>query len=317
MGRNISSFRTLLPPLQSVAERYVVIPPHRDLVVPSEQFKVIFFLQGGVEIDAAGHSGISLGEGDAISISEVCTVRYRATAQNQEFRNHVLVIHLDPPLRKKSSSLTANSPSALLRHELTGQLAGFHHFPAALDRPGCREALRQLRQEAEHGLSASPWIASSACLFLVSSLLQRPGSPATPSSGALDRGAATARHARQFIDQHYGENLSLSHIAWQVRVSGEHLERLFRKHLGITVFECLDRRRIDKAREFLLSSDLPAVQIAKLCGFSSANLFGRHFKARTGMTPLSYRLQHRNSESFSLSIMKPRGENTAGGKNQF
>lgn len=317
MGRNISSFRSLLPPLESADERYVVIPPGRDLIVESDRFKVVFYLQGGVKLDIPGHPPLTIREGDAVSMSDIRTIRYRPVEQNQEFRNHVLVIRLEfPEALKKSSALPAGSSLASLRRALAGELSGVHYFPAALDRPGCREALRQLRQEAEHGHDVSPWIASSLCLFLVSSLLQRPGS-SLPSGGTLERGAATAQHARQFIEEHYHENLSLSHIAWQVRISGEHLERLFKKHFGITVFECLDRRRIDKARELLLSSDFPAVQIAKLCGFSSANLFGRHFKARTGTTPLSYRLQHRKTESFSPSILGPRSEKPSGDKNQF
>ena len=46
--------------------------------------------------------------------------------------------------------------------------------------------------------------------------------------------------------------LTVSAIAWKVNLSAEHLERLFKRDLGCTVFKYLHKVRIENAKQYLL-----------------------------------------------------------------
>ena len=48
-------------------------------------------------------------------------------------------------------------------------------------------------------------------------------------------------------------------------------------------------KKIQRARELLLATDLPVYAVAERCGFSSPHYFSRAFAARAGVPPGRYR----------------------------
>ena len=52
------------------------------------------------------------------------------------------------------------------------------------------------------------------------------------------------------------------------------------------------RQRFQKAVVLLMETDLPVEEIAANVGYENMSYFYRQFKARYGMTPRQYRLQH-------------------------
>ena len=51
----------------------------------------------------------------------------------------------------------------------------------------------------------------------------------------------------------------------------------------------LNRIRIEKAKELLISTDEKIVEISQMVGIENTNHFIRLFKEKTGVTPLTYR----------------------------
>ena len=51
----------------------------------------------------------------------------------------------------------------------------------------------------------------------------------------------------------------------------------------------MDNERLNKAKELLLSSNMPICEIAEKSGFSDASYFSRSFKKSVGLTPKQYR----------------------------
>ena len=47
--------------------------------------------------------------------------------------------------------------------------------------------------------------------------------------------------------------------------------------------------RLEKAKEFLTSSDMTVTDISRECGYSSYNYFVRQFKAAEGISPTEFR----------------------------
>ena len=64
---------------------------------------------------------------------------------------------------------------------------------------------------------------------------------------------------------------------------------LFKQQTKMTPSEYLRNFRIEKAKELLVRTDLPAVQIGRACGLGDPAHFSRLFSRMTGYTPLAYR----------------------------
>jgi len=72
-------------------------------------------------------------------------------------------------------------------------------------------------------------------------------------------------------------------------VSVRHLRRLFREQLGESPGRLVRRVRLEVAARMLAATGLPVSQIARACGFSSAETLRQAFVARYHLTPSLFR----------------------------
>ncbi|MCB5662461.1 helix-turn-helix transcriptional regulator, partial [Erysipelatoclostridium ramosum] len=63
----------------------------------------------------------------------------------------------------------------------------------------------------------------------------------------------------------------------------------FHEYLNMTPSQYLNKKKIDKAIELLLSTELSILNIAFECGFNNIEYFDKIFKKTMGLTPLRYR----------------------------
>ena len=95
--------------------------------------------------------------------------------------------------------------------------------------------------------------------------------------------------AREYIDQHLADSLSVSDIAFRFFVSPNYFSRLFKKTMGEGCNDYIVRKRMEKAKCLLISTDFSAGRIANMVGYSDTNYFSMAFKKHCGMSPTSYR----------------------------
>jgi AraC-like DNA-binding protein len=95
--------------------------------------------------------------------------------------------------------------------------------------------------------------------------------------------------ARNFIDEHFEEELSLPRVAKAVSISGNHLSEKFKRVTGVNFVEYVARTRFEKARGLLHDSNLRVSEIAFAVGFQSLSQFNRVFKKLSGKSPTEYR----------------------------
>jgi len=74
-----------------------------------------------------------------------------------------------------------------------------------------------------------------------------------------------------------------------VGVSVRHLRRLFVAHLGEPPGHAVRRIRLELAAQLLTTTDLPLSQVARRCGFFSAETLRQAFVDRYGITPSRFR----------------------------
>jgi transcriptional regulator GlxA family with amidase domain len=74
-------------------------------------------------------------------------------------------------------------------------------------------------------------------------------------------------------------------------VSVRQLERLFAKHLGVTIGQHYLALRLTKAQVLLRQTSLPIVQIGAECGFANASHFARVYRERFATLPSRDRMR--------------------------
>jgi transcriptional regulator of acetoin/glycerol metabolism/AraC-like DNA-binding protein len=126
-------------------------------------------------------------------------------------------------------------------------------------------------------------------LDLIDSLLKL--TPAPQTHGGLTVGAL--RRVREYVQLHLDESIGLSTLAAVAGLSMHHFAREFKQSAGVTPHHYLIQRRIERAQQMLVQTELALAEIAYAVGFSDQGHLARHFRGLVGTTPRDFRRSHR------------------------
>lgn len=94
---------------------------------------------------------------------------------------------------------------------------------------------------------------------------------------------------QEWLDQHYGQPLSLGTLAALGGLTERSLIRRFKAATGDTPTRYLQLLRIEAARQYLEQSRLSVEAITQRIGYEDVSSFSRLFSKQTGMAPGAYR----------------------------
>lgn len=86
-------------------------------------------------------------------------------------------------------------------------------------------------------------------------------------------------------------NLSQVYVADVFGISSYTLSRMFKNQVGIGFADYIISKRLEYAKDLLLTTSYSIIEISAMSGFASENHFSRTFKGHVGMSPSSYRRQ--------------------------
>ena len=96
--------------------------------------------------------------------------------------------------------------------------------------------------------------------------------------------------ADAIIEEKYTYDTFLpSQLAAELHISYSHCAHVIKKKTGLSISLYIQKFRLQKAKELLLSTDLPIKQIAYQSGFNSPSYFSRLFKDVFGVSPSEFR----------------------------
>ena len=105
--------------------------------------------------------------------------------------------------------------------------------------------------------------------------------------------ARMLRSIEEYIDVHLEQNLSIEELASHLGISPSYFARSFRSSVGLAPHAYVMRRRLLRAQELLVSTNLSLIDISLATGFADQSHFCRRFHEMTGVPPRTFRLQHR------------------------
>ncbi|WP_415749396.1 helix-turn-helix domain-containing protein [Caballeronia sp. J97] len=108
-----------------------------------------------------------------------------------------------------------------------------------------------------------------------------------PVPGTLD--SVSRKRICDFVEERLGGNLSVTEIASQVGLGAHHFTELFKRTFGESPYQYVLKKRIERAKTMLTSTDQPTALIALDLGFSGQSHFTQAFKRQTGFTPGAFR----------------------------
>src|SRR6184192_1947851 len=103
-----------------------------------------------------------------------------------------------------------------------------------------------------------------------------------------DESANMAR-ARQSIEKHQAEPLSLGRVARVANISRHYFCKMFKKATGISFIDYLSRVRIEKSKALLLNPNSRISEAAFASGFQSMTNFNRAFRRIVSRSPTQFR----------------------------
>jgi AraC family transcriptional regulator len=157
-----------------------------------------------------------------------------------------------------------------------------------------RAAMLTLAEEAQADVTDTLYV-ESVVDALVHHLIQRWS--VSPATREVLRGSLPElklRRVKEFVESHLDGPLSLQDLATSVELSAFHFARAFRRATGVTPHRFVTERRVARASELLVRSDLPIAEVAYAVGLASQSHLTRVFARSRGETPAAYRRRGRS-----------------------
>lgn len=100
-------------------------------------------------------------------------------------------------------------------------------------------------------------------------------------------------YIKSYIDSNYNEDIKLEDLSSMAYMNKFHLISEFKQSYRITPIEYLILKRVEVAKNLLISTNHTMEEISAIVGFNSQSYFNQVFKKKVGQTPSQFRRKHR------------------------
>lgn len=288
MGRDFLSISSLGFPFQIIKNNLFVLCADSHRIQRSVSPKILFFLEGKCRITLKDSLNEVVQAGDILIMPVSCRHLYASISKEQDVRIYTFGLFFPPEILKSKRWVGVEK-------ELLPVLQSLLSKPCVI--PGgfdfeLRHLVSEFRQEWENQCIGYPLQLRMLAMTILIQLARKLNHTTRRDIHHLRTPTHLIDEAKEFMSRAMTSPLTLGHIAWHVKLSEEHLARIFKKETGMTVMDYLRYLRVDAAKTLLLSSNDTIETLSKRLGFGSVNPFCRIFKEYTGQTPSQYRLNH-------------------------
>lgn len=254
-----------------------------------EELSCIFFLEGSVDLAIGGRRFAFHGEGglaEGVAIVNSCPEHFARASRGRQLLRHLVVSATPEWLHRDAlEAVTDGTGGArLLRNHLAE-----HRWTLT---PRMIDLVRQI-------FSPSPLVPEVRDLYLEGRAVELVAETmaAVLRSDRREAGGATLtrqdavclQRAKDFIEAHAGEPMSVEAIAREAGISASGLQRLFRAAESRSVFDYVRNVRLERAFTALGRGEATVQEASAIAGYTSPANFATAFRRRFGIVPTAVR----------------------------
>lgn len=161
------------------------------------------------------------------------------------------------------------------------------YFIDVRERPAADGLFKRLIEGGESTGLTSALKVKAALLELISFYIENAavGKINLSSSGTLDKLSLILN----YIDSHLTENITVEKLAQLMHLHPNYFIKFFRRNLGTSPINYVNKRRIDRAKLIIETADDTLSMIAEKVGINDVYYLSKLFKEITGYSPSEYR----------------------------
>ena len=103
-----------------------------------------------------------------------------------------------------------------------------------------------------------------------------------------ERSRMPVQVARNYIREHFAEQIDLERVALEADISPNYLSTLFKRETGLGFSEYLTQVRITEAKKLLRTTRLSVTEVAERTGYMDSKYFTKVFSKECGISPKKY-----------------------------
>ena len=115
---------------------------------------------------------------------------------------------------------------------------------------------------------------------------------------ARDKESRRVMKVKQYVNDHYSEDLRLESLASLAGMTPQAFSRFFKMRTGRTLSDYIIDIRLGNAARLLVDTTQNVSEICYSCGFNNLSNFNRIFKAKRGYTPRDFRALFKKKRVF-------------------
>ncbi|MCR5810613.1 MAG: AraC family transcriptional regulator [Lachnospiraceae bacterium] len=115
--------------------------------------------------------------------------------------------------------------------------------------------------------------------------------------------AELAEQASSYMLERLDKKITINEISEKMHVSQTQLKNSFRNYYGESVYKYIRSRKMQMAADQLAEGQFSVMEIAGMFGYENCSKFAAAFRGEYGVSPSSYRKQHR-VRSFPTQLPK-------------
>lgn len=106
---------------------------------------------------------------------------------------------------------------------------------------------------------------------------------------AFNESYGRIREVVWYIENHYGEHISLGELGRTAGMNETYLSTCFSKVMNTTIVKYIESVRLHHACMLLRTTEMPVTEVALACGYNNLSYFNRSFRQKIKTTPREYR----------------------------
>lgn len=248
-------------------------------------FRLFHVLEGGFTA-VFDSKKITVSKGETLVFPP--NTAYRILVDQYGYSNHIIV-NFDFVSEHYGKAVHAPSDlDSFQENEIFSEcsLPPFDKILYLRDTWSCTTVLKEMCFEKKSNHAYSQEMLSATLKKLLVELIRKEKSDQKPTNTG---GAMLCMRIQDYIGDHLTSGVNNIAVAQKFGYHPYAINAIFKKNEGISIHAYITSKRMELAKELLLSTDLSVSEISEKCGFSSASYFSECFMKNEHITPLNYR----------------------------